>query len=153
MPTLIKIGGGYSIGYDDGRADGYNSGHSDGYNQGYNDGYHDPLLITSFATVEHGEKYGPVIDSGNTKTKTIAYSACYIGENWEAHGGYARIEGSNDGSNWAVIINQTSVAAQFGPTPTVNTTSSAYRYFRTHVYGAWGGDRVGALVAIAKLAD
>lgn len=41
-----KNRGGYSIGYDDGRADGYNSGHSDGYNQGYNSGYHPSNSVT-----------------------------------------------------------------------------------------------------------
>ena len=42
MPTLIKIGGGYSVGYDD----GYNAGRTDGYNQGYNSGYHPSNSVT-----------------------------------------------------------------------------------------------------------
>ena len=32
MATIIKTGGGYSVGYDDGHSDGYNQGYTAGHN-------------------------------------------------------------------------------------------------------------------------
>lgn len=39
MANIIRLGGGYQAGYDDGNTDGYSKGHTDGYNSGHADGY------------------------------------------------------------------------------------------------------------------
>lgn len=39
MANIIRLGGGYQAGYDDGNTDGYSKGHTDGYNSGHTDGY------------------------------------------------------------------------------------------------------------------
>ena len=38
MANIIRLGGGYQAGYDDGNTDGYSKGHTDGYNSGYSKG-------------------------------------------------------------------------------------------------------------------
>lgn len=93
-------------------------------------------------------KYGTVIDTKNTSNKSVIYACVYIGENNDNHGGYARVEGSNDNSTWTSIVSHSNSCKPYGSAGTSGMTTSTYRYFRVHTYGGYGGDRCMAMVGV-----
>ena len=84
MATIIKTGGGYSVGYDDGHTDGYNQGYSDGHNAAQK-----ILLGKALVDVPAGWKLvnypsgnGPV-NAGTTKIPIVAT----VGGTWGTNTG------------------------------------------------------------------
>jgi len=123
MATIIKTGGGYSVGYDD----GYSAGNSAGYSSGYNAGYGArSMLVLDFATSAGHGGTSSVLDTGNTNSKTIYYLLVAANSGYSANRG-GSLQGSNDNSNWTTIT-----SAYANKTNSYNSSSNvnSYRYFR-----------------------
>lgn len=87
MSTIIRTGGGYSVGYDDGHTDGYNSGMTNGYNNGYN--------TAKLA----GSKEQISIGATTTKDyKFIACNAFVVGNRVHANAGSVGVSGTYSGT-------------------------------------------------------
>lgn len=140
MPTLIKIGGGYSVGYEDGHSDGYNSGHSV-----------KRLVVNSYSlvtgSVESG--YGTPLhdvawcDTGNNNSKHfIAHFTGTIG-NVGSYGVAVQtiyLYGSNDNSNWNLLQSDASPrtkAADGHSTITYNRMLCAFDTTYRYVMARW----------------
>lgn len=78
MATIIKTGGGYSVGYEDGHTDGYNQG----YNDGYNSGYHPSNSVTY---ITGGDGYDNAWNSAShTATEAGVYCIVSVGSSTAA---------------------------------------------------------------------
>jgi hypothetical protein len=131
MPTIIRTGGGYSVGYDDGHADGYNSGMTNGYSNGYKDGAADSkphkLAYEYISSTDDGwhTYYSDVCDTANGNSKAIGYMF-YVYQQYNFDGTIT-LQGSNNNSSWANID---SLTASNGAAAKIGSTASSYRYFR-----------------------
>lgn len=162
MANIIRLGGGYQAGYDDGNTDGYNSGYSkgntDGYNSGYSvgnsagysSGYSDgtnngrgKLRVTQLYGFSSGNQYSSVIDTGGTGSKTLYIAMGTIREN-SGQDVYIVAQGSNDGNSWADI-------SRCNYNCMVDVKTVSYRYFRLYSHRLASGDIASG--EIATLAD
>lgn len=158
MANIIRLGGGYQAGYDDGNTDGYNKGNTDGYNSGYSagnsagysSGYSDgtnngrgKLRVTQLYGFSVGNQYSSVIDTGGTGSKTLYIAMGTIRDNG-SQDVYTVAQGSNDGNSWADISR-----CNYGCMTDVKTVN--YRYFRLYSHRLSTGDIASG--EIATLAD
>ena len=138
MATIIKTGGGYSVGYDD----GYASGHTDGYADA-----HGKMKVSQIAAYGPGDSYSETVDTGGTAAKTVYYILTGIKE-YSAHDVYIRLLGSNDNSAWTQIDRANAFPGAYSDYGKVGSTSQSYRYYRIHCHRQSGGDRVGGMLAV-----
>ena len=138
MATIIKTGGGYSVGYDDGYSDGYSAGYSTA---------HGKMKVSQIAAYGGGDSYSETIDTGGTSTKKIYYILTGIKE-YSQHDVYIRLLGSNDNSSWSQIVRANAFPGAYSDYGKVGKTDQSYRYYRIHCHRQSGGDRVGGMLAV-----
>lgn len=158
MANIIRLGGGYQAGYDDGNTDGYKSGHTDGYksgysvgkSDGYSSGYSDgtsngrgKLRVTQLYGFSSGNQYSSVIDTGGAGSKTLYIAMGTIRDDYRQDV-YIVAQGSNDGNSWANI-------SRCDNNCMVDVKTVSYRYFRLYSHRLSSGDIASG--EIATLAD
>lgn len=150
MANIIRLGGGYQAGYDDGNTDGYKSGYSVGKSDGYSSGYSDgtsngrgKLRVTQLYGFSSGNQYSSVIDTGGTGSKTLYIAMGTIRDDYRQDV-YIVAQGSNDGNSWANI-------SRCDNNCMVDVKTVSYRYFRLYSHRLSSGDIASG--EIATLAD
>ena len=138
MSTIIRTGGGYSVGYDD----GYASGHTDGYTDA-----HGKIKVSQIYAGGVGDSYSEPSDTGGTAEKTVYYILTGIKE-FNAHDVYIELMGSNDNSSWYQIERANAFNGPYSNYGKVGSTRQSYRYYRIHCHRQSGGDNVGGMLAV-----
>lgn len=121
-------------------SDAYQSNYQKGYTAGHSAGYAEANSKTHCVQVwsSGGGKTSPTLDTGNADEKTVYYGLyCLL---VSGHDGQAKLEGSNDSTNWTQIFARGHSTNAYGQ----GTTKSSYRYFRVTAsalndYGNSGG--------------
>ena len=134
MPTIIKLGGGYSVGYDDGYSDGYSTAHG-------------KMKVSNISAGGVGDSYSVTIDTGGTATKTLWYAMSGIKE-YSQHDVYVRVLGSNDGSSWDQIVRANAVPGAYSGWGSTGSINTSYRYYKIHCHRQSGGDAEGGMIAV-----
>lgn len=107
------------------------------------------VLVSKVATQNGtGDAYSPVLDTKDTKSKSIVYMFAGITE-FKENPITLYLQASNDNSSWTNIKSWTcSINGPFQSNPgKTEQFNSSYRYFRCFIDGLNGGCRGTAMVA------